>query len=529
MRCYDSNQHSIINHNCTGSDGNAYTSVQEAINAMNGGDDIYLREGRYEEGHINIPPSKNGTSSKWSTLQSYPGEWAILDGQRNCPNETPSIGSVLGYAVSGYEEGSQIKYWRFERLEITGGGSPDGKFGSGFFGNGGPFYFRYCYIHDNLATEYDNNPGGVTGHAWHDSIIEYCYFYNNGSDGAQSNNCANINIYSDYQPNYIAQYGYPSSIPISNARNEYRYNLIVGSQVGIKYKQDQFFTGRNPEGGHPYSDTYKTYGDKVHHNIIQNTGMMAIDARQDFIQIYNNIIDGCKHGIKIGEDDTRTIYKPVVYNNTIISPTNQGISRSFNKGYSFEPAIYYGYEYNNILDNVKDGWNWSDSATLIAAPYQWTPLTPDFSNIKINKNYYYRPGSSSDDPDGIRVISEDPNHGGTRQTIEQYETAHPNTNLYRNVYNTNNPLYVGTLSADKYITRGDHVLEGSTTIASGGIGGNHPYLTGVILPSYVGATNPDDPKNNAWVDGVFSLSNIEVLKEGSKGSPWWSPSVPSWK
>jgi hypothetical protein len=49
------------------------------------------------------------------------------------------------------------------------------------------------------------------------------------------------------------------------------------------------------------------------------------------------------------------------------------------------------------------------------------------------------------------------------------------------------------------------------------------------LPSYVGATNPNDLKNNAWVAGVLSLSNVEILKAGSERDPWWVTSVPSWK
>ena len=69
-----------------------------------------------------------------------------------------------------------------------------------------------------------------------------------------------------------------------------------------------------------------------------------------------------------------------------------------------------------------------------------------------------------------------------------------------------------------YKTNGDYVLEGSTTIANGGIGGNHPYFSGVTIPSYVGATNPDD---NNWADGVLSLANVTTLMNGGSGDPDW--------
>ena len=49
-----------------------------------------------------------------------------------------------------------------------------------------------------------------------------------------------------------------------------------------------------------------------------------------------------------------------------------------------------------------------------------------------------------------------------------------------------------TSGANKFITLESHIIEGSTTIANGGIGGSHPYLSGITLPSYVGAVDPND-------------------------------------
>jgi hypothetical protein len=55
---------------------------------------------------------------------------------------------------------------------------------------------------------------------------------------------------------------------------------------------------------------------------------------------------------------------------------------------------------------------------------------------------------------------------------------------------------------------GNHVLHGDTTISNGGLGSPHPYLTGVAIPTYVGATDPSDPGNSQWVDEVLSLRNL---------------------
>ena len=65
------------------------------------------------------------------------------------------------------------------------------------------------------------------------------------------------------------------------------------------------------------------------------------------------------------------------------------------------------------------------------------------------------------------------------------------------------------LYSSEYKTTGSFSLGGSSTISNGGIGGYHPYLSGVTIPSYVGAT---DPSNNVWVNKVVGLSSISNLK-----------------
>ena len=77
-------------------------------------------------------------------------------------------------------------------------------------------------------------------------------------------------------------------------------------------------------------------------------------------------------------------------------------------------------------------------------------------------------------------------------------------------------MYAGTTGANKFITLGSHLIEGSTKIADGGIGGPHPYLPGVTLPSYVGAV---DPNNSSWVSNLLCLTDIDVLKNGSIDGP----------
>jgi len=518
--CTTSN-YSIDSRACSGVDGLSYKSIQEALDAMQVGDEIVLRGGTYQEGHIRINYKKSGISwspGQFNTLRSYDGEWAILDGQNGGGSGGTNglrVGAdqnsacVLGLTTADTAGTYDLKYWKFERLEIKNGSSADGSTGVGFAGNGGPFIFRYVYIHDNLALSGSSNPGGLQGQVWKDSLVEYSVFERNGCS-LDNHNCADINIFSDYKPDTIAQFGYNDS-GHSIMRNEFRYNIFVGSPVGIKYKQDQFLTGRNPAGGYPLTDTFKHYGDKVHHNIFQGNISCGIDARQDFIQLYNNIFDSSHSAIFVGEGDTRSIYKAVVYNNTILSPVANGIWRVHQDSYTFQPVEYYGYDFNNILDSVNDGWNWSDIAL---GAIKFTTRSPNFSNYVSDRNYFYRPGKANiKDLNGTFVEC----FGTDRLTVADMEARYPGTNLFREEFNQNSPLYKGETGTEKYKTVANHLVEGALTVADGGRGGIHPYLPNVQIPSYIGAANPamDSGKNwdptqpapddAGWVDYVSKL------------------------
>ncbi len=104
----------------------------------------------------------------------------------------------------------------------------------------------------------------------------------------------------------------------------------------------------------------------------------------------------------------------------------------------------------------------------------------------------------------------------SRYTRAEYESSF-GTGFYVNSYDADDLLYPGEAGAGQYIARGAHRLEGSVTIADGGIGEAHPYLSGEVLPSYVGAVNPAD---SDWVQGVLDLADLTALKNGS-GDPAW--------
>jgi len=467
-----SGNYSTSNRNCSGNDGNAYRTIQAAIDAMSPGDHIFMRGGTYQPspGTVNlirIPTSKNGSSwseGNYNKLTSYPEEWAIIDGRNNCGNR----GVALGNYQATYSGVSDLKYWIFEKFEVKNARSPDGAFSWGIFASGGPNKFRYLYMHDCHASSGGNNPAGLSGYHWQGSTVEYCYLYNNGTASSTEDNPCNIMTFSDYHSGTWCTSGFdPSSSSYRAAqKNEIRYNYLVGSSCGYKVKGYQCLADRTP-----WQDTYDDYGDKIHHNIFLNARKYAIVVHQDFAQVYNNIIVGGRHGVTVNYQPDAQHYKVVVYNNTMIN-TLVGIVR-YGSGNDFgDNGNHYGWDYNNILDGNSSYSGYCTLYGLNPQPAGPCGNTYTMSNYHNAYNYFYRSGSNN-----LMRMND------TTYTASGFESQ----------------------SYYQYMTNGNHYLEGSKTIANGGIGGSHPYLAGVIIPSYVGAT---DPNNDSWVNTVLNLVNL---------------------
>ena len=508
--------YSTENRSCSGSAGNAYNTIQQAVDNMSTSDDIYIRGDTYFENVlISGSTAPNGTADNYASMQSYPGEWAIIDGQNN---EQYTIGKNR----SGRDEGNDLAYWKFEKLEITGG--TDGSSGgAGLYLNGGPFIVRYNYIHDNVASSGGDNPGGIVGYTWTDSIIEYNYLNNNGESGGTGGNSANIAIFGDYLEQTTARYGFADSIP-STRRNEIRYNYFSGSSIGFKHKGAQLFSGRNP-GTSDFNDAdeykYEGWGDKIHHNYFVGQRRHGMVIEQDFAQVYNNIFDNPEEAIVVNYEPNFQLYKVITYNNTILNPLYAGIKRYgcvfFEHSFT-ENEDHYGGDYNNIIDssNKEYGHRFTSVAInvfngcgSVNPPF----LNPDISNYINSNNYFYRPDNSdifaygeTTDPDAYYTVAE---------FEAQTETGAAKV-AYTNPYNADNPLYSGSTGANRFKTLASHIIVGSKTIANGGIGGPHPYLSGVTIPSYVGAVDPND---SSWVANLLCLTDIDVLTNGGINGP----------
>lgn len=139
----------------------------------------------------------------------------------------------------------------------------------------------------------------------------------------------------------------------------------------------------------------------------------------------------------------------------------------------------------------------------------------NLNDFHFKNNYLYRPDNNND------VWNADLVAPGHRDIglISNWETNYPQiSGNYRKASSEGiDNLMSGTSGSSRYITREEHAVSGSATISNGGIGSGHPYLDDVTIPSYIGATNPDD---NDWVEGVLNLADVSIL-QNALGDPDW--------
>ena len=158
-------------------------------------------------------------ATSWSNayiIRSYPGEWAVIDAS--------SYSDARIFVFQGTDITGHIGFIEFSHLEIRN--AHGATHSAAISTRGGPFKFRYLYIHNNTCDTGSNNPAGLQlTKGVGDSIIEYNYFKGNGYLG-NNENSANVAIYSDYKTSWGTQQLYDSVTGYTTARhdNTIKYN-----------------------------------------------------------------------------------------------------------------------------------------------------------------------------------------------------------------------------------------------------------------------------------------------------------------
>lgn len=510
----------VATRNCGSGSATVYSTIQAAVNAVATGDTIHMRGGTYSEYDIVIPNNIEGPA--WTTLSSYPGEWAILNGGGI---DDAAITHIVGYGnSSSYQKrnlANQTSYWKFERFEVTG-------YASAFWFSGGPQWYRYLYIHDNTANT--ALAGAIFVTLPRDCIIEYCYFYNNDQASETNSQYGHILFDADYFDDEDPDNTNPDIYP---KHNVIRYNYLDDSTFGIHYKNQQRFgiDVRNPA---VVANTYGNYGDDVHHNIILNSSSYTINSDWDNLQIHNNIVSGTLSG---HYGDNAITYNKCFYNNTVLAggtsvyPGAFGcISGKSENGNSM--ATYYDtggtqvihpheYLYNNIVDSLPTAY--VSPAFMLSRDMPANTSNP----LLVKSDYVVERNLIHNDSDSHAfMLGRNYDAAYTGCDVQEYTVSDFNScsATWRGVGSVTNwdvdtaGLFLGSSGANQYKTNSSFIISGATTIANGGYNAEHPYLDGVTIPLYVGATNPND---NGWVDGVLGLATYSNLQNAGSGDPTW--------
>ena len=499
-----SNNYSITSRNCSGSAGNAFRTIQSALIAMRGGDDIYLRGGTYT-GWWNIPSNKDGTSENYSTIQSYTGEWAILDGNNNTSN-------TIYYAVIGSLSG--LSYWEIAHMEIKNGRASGGSNACGVIYGGDHGHLHHLYIHDNYATTDNNNPGGIKIEHANDCTIEYNYLYRNGSSEHDTND-AQIQLVTDYDDATL-----DDTSDLANNIIQYNYINNAGlTRLALKHKNSQWIINSPNPSVLPLL-TESDRGDKIRYNIIVGASQPLM-IKQDYAQVYNNIIANSPNAGRIaqsGDDGSndRDPFYVCVYNNTLIgtawahyksttgSPDlNNNYVLDAATGYEAKPYFYF---YNNILESVGNPSSDREDLSILWTYGAWDYDDGDIDMTKVfvERNLFvprtadYVSGTSY----GTFDVGDGSGTGANTYSVNTFDSTFGHTNY---AVNSTSGLHK---SGSNYKTQSIFSVSSVKNISNGGTGGSHPYLSGVTIPSYVGAT---DPNNDGWVDKVLSLKVISNM------------------
>jgi hypothetical protein len=476
--------------------GDPFATIQHGVDVMQPGDSLLLRAGTYREHSIRLW-GKQGSEEAWFTLQSYPGEWAVVD----AGHPADPVGTNV-FESSSAPLHAPV-YWRFAHFEVTGAGPAylgqsyeeiQNLRGAGFhFWPGYHMVFDGMYIHDNYGGGGPNGGAGVKfqnadGTAAHHIVITHCHLKDNGWPGATNGNLANIVLFSDYVDD-------PTQVDLEQclSRNEIAYNLVEGCAVGFKHKNAQWLCrnhiGDDMEG--------KAYGDRIHHNIFLNNTYIGLWVHQDFAQVHHNIVVSSPGGIVAARPPTtidREPFHAVIYNNLVVESADGGGITSYHgldpgpSGYQQEPWHPYWYVWNNIIERGQDANGRNDLNILFA----WSPYEIDMHTVHVDHDYFY---PRERDQDVINVVD-----NANDFSADEYEAVGWATSLYAQPVTSADPLHP---EDSEYKTRPDHVLEAGVTLADGGLGAAHPYLPGVTIPAYVGPCADDAC---AWVDAVLACA-----------------------
>jgi hypothetical protein len=303
-----SGNYSFNNRNCSGADGNSYSTIAAGVQATRTGDKLYIRGGTYSEGICaNCYTIPTGTS--WTDaplIAGYTGETVIL--------------SVGGGPIIGLAQ-AYIQYLNIENLILDGQRTSNEPIS---VGSSGSHHISFRKI------EVKN-----TGH--HGVFFHYPGHHFNFIDG-KVHDIGNTTL---FPWPATRQYGFYIETYDCVVENTEIYN--VGDYGIHNYT------------GHPTTTSNNVFrGLRIHHTgLLEPSTAGIILSKGDNIRLYNSIIyANSAHGIQVSQSATNA----KVYNNTVYGGNETGISiAAGTTGASVINNIFFGNRTYQIYNETTSG------------------------------------------------------------------------------------------------------------------------------------------------------------------------------
>jgi hypothetical protein len=326
--------YSIANRNSSGSDGNAYNNIQDAINNLGSGDTLYIRSGNYTrngnnnnygafgEGslHITVPSQISSYGNEKPVIYTQPGKMNYnpvpssmgTDGVRYYPWPAISVQGTGNVTIRGLKTYGQIALQGVAGITVEncdfGGGGPQLDQGIVvYLANTQNVVVRNCFIHRSSASG-----SAFQMYNTRDLLVENNTFYDNYGTDFNFKDC-----------------GSPTSDGSSWGTNTFRYNFLTTSTIN------------NSGGIRGINQDTPVANNLVYQNIFYKKNM-AIWFVFPPMTVYNNTFIDCNGGLGTWFDTPVKAYNNIFYN-TSTNGSNQyvqlgGVS---NGNVSMDYNLYY--------------------------------------------------------------------------------------------------------------------------------------------------------------------------------------------
>jgi len=344
--------YSIASRNCTGSDGDAYNTIQEAENATSAGDTVHIRAGTYK-GKVQFKDN-NGTAGNPITFQSHLSETVTLKFADSC-NPWIDPGGICGPLF----DLRSVDYLVFDGMDFDGEVTTN------------------CPTGSACASSRANYQGGHVGIATKNEI----------SDNVTVRNCtftgfAHAGVKGDVR-GWTIEYNIIHDIGLDNQDHGF-YGSTFSNGI-VRYNHIYNITGYifhlwSTSAALPVG-AYQIYYNVAHDYGLSpgNTGASCVVQRGDNLEFYGNVCDTGPRGVTSPRDGNtgwvvrNNIFMNISRNVIVIERTENLFAAFENNYYGSSGSICSGCANpNNVTyDDVPPNVSGTPPTFVVATPSDW--------------------------------------------------------------------------------------------------------------------------------------------------------------